>query len=141
MDIFDKLSKVNDTNRRSLLDALTPEDLRSADIYGWAFIFDELRELEAKNSGTIEEQRLNRELMRKIYPYYDLSAFKKQQEEKAVQDLFEQLSKSPVFKHAACRWEQTPPEERGSLIEPIVTETAEKMGLSQTRLDTYQEDS
>ena len=141
MAIFDKLSNASDTNRRSLLNALTPEDLHLATNDEWAGIFDELRELDKNSSGTIEEQRLNRELMRKIYPYYDLSSDKKEQEKQSVVDLFKQLLKSPVFKHAACRWEQTPPEKRSSLLDPIVTETAEKMGLSQTRLETYERDS
>ena len=45
MAIFDKLENVNDSNRRSLLNALTPEDLRSATNEEWVGIFDERRTL------------------------------------------------------------------------------------------------
>ena len=138
MTVYDKLKKINDTNRYEVLNELTPEELRSAGIDGWSFIFDELKKL---NIDTIEEERSKRELMRKIYPHYDLPYAKKKQEEESVRDLFTQLSKSTVFKAAACRWEDTPSMKRVFLIEPVVVETAKIMNLSHTRLENYKEDS
>ena len=136
--LSDKLKNIDDSNRLQVLRGLTPEELNIAHSDQWTKIFQEIA-LVNKSNIMLREKK---ELMRQIYPYYQLPSEDRIRMQGEAYQVFDDLMKHPVFLHSVHRWQNGPQEERPQVMQTVVGILKDIVpGANQTRIETFNEET
>ena len=136
--IGDRLKNINDQNRLQVLNDLTPADLDAARSDQWIKIFQEISRVNESDVSLREK----RELMRQIYPHYQLSSEDRIQMQGDTYQVFDDLMKNPAFLHGLHRWQNAPQEERPKIMQTVVGVLKDVVpGANQTRIETFNEET